>query len=970
MHKPIVRKTPLAQGIALALGVAMMPPALAQETGEAAPMLEEVVVTGIRASLMSSMDTKRNSQGVVEAITAEDIGQFPDTNLAESIQRIPGVSIDRNNNEGSRVTVRGFGPEFNLVLLNGRQMPGTDLSVDSVRSFDFANLASEGVSRVNVYKTFNAPMPSGGIGSTIDIQTARPFDNPGLVASFGVKALTDTTNVKGDDWTPEISGIFSNTFADDRIGVGLFFSHQQRDSRAVSANVPEQFWRENVDAAIPDSAVVIDNRPSPDIAEFFPRGFGLNIADIQRKRTNGQLTLQFAPTDALTATLDYTYAEFENLRSSLGAGIWFNDGDARQVEIDENGTSVFVGAGAGDYTAQPSTAFSKNENNSIGLNLDWQATDNLRLGLDAHDSSAETNPLGRGSNVFAVMAAVCMDTKSMDSRNGAQVPDMLVTWGTCLGSAPGEAPTAAAYDSLFANALADKQRSEVTQIQFDGDWANGSDSSGLTNIQFGVAWTENKYRVRRWDDGQVGAGWYGGNQGLYDDSIFTRVDSSGYLSEFSGFASPGFYHDVNIEDVLGPIEQAFNGGNPIAVDYSTTPIEDHAIQEKTTSAYLQFNTATDFNGIPVSAVGGIRYEKTDITASSLQVETTAITWINPGEWSVVRDEANPVFSDVRADYTKWLPNLDVAFEVRDDMVARFSYSKSISRPSLTSMRGTTSVSTRPKPGQRDGNAGNPGLEPYTSDNFDLSFEWYYAPGSYASVGFYRKDVENFIVTQQVERQIGNLRDASEGPRAIQARADIVAAGGDPDDLALVHDQININAGNPVGTVIVQEDADPLIDWRISVPSNLESAVLYGWEFAIQHMFGDSGFGVSANATLVNGDINVDNSLIGFQFVLPGLSDSANIVAFYDKNRWQARLAYNWRDEFLNGTRNNAPHYTEAFGQWDARVNWLATERLSLFVEGINITNESQRIYNRYPNQFTDANQFEARYAIGARYVFK
>ena len=118
------------------------------------------------------------------------------------------------------------------------------------------------------------------------------------------------------------------------------------------------------------------------------------------------------------------------------------------------------------------------------------------------------------------------------------------------------------------------------------------------------------------------------------------------------------------------------------------------------------------------------------------------------------------------------------------------------------------------------------------------------------------------------------------------------------------------------------------------------------------------------------DINVDNALIGFQFVLPGLSDSANIVAFYDKNRWQARLAYNWRDEFLNGTRNNAPHYTEAFGQWDARVNWLATERLSLFVEGINITNESQRIYNRYPNQFTDANQFEARYAIGARYVFK
>ena len=111
------------------------------------------------------------------------------------------------------------------------------------------------------------------------------------------------------------------------------------------------------------------------------------------------------------------------------------------------------------------------------------------------------------------------------------------------------------------------------------------------------------------------------------------------------------------------------------------------------------------------------------------------------------------------------------------------------------------------------------------------------------------------------------------------------------------------------------------------------------------------------------------SAIGFQFVLPGLSDSANLVAFYDKGQFQARVAYNWRDEFLNGTRNNSPHYTEEFGQWDLRFNWLATDNLNLFVEGINVTSESQRIYNRWPNQFTDATQFEARWAIGARYSF-
>ena len=968
MHKPSFTRTPLAAGVAFALGATASVPAVAQDTGND-EVIEEVVVVGIRSSLMSSMNTKRSAKGVVDAVTSEDIGQFPDTNLAESMQRIPGVSIDRANNEGSKVTVRGFGPEFNLVLLNGRQMPGTDLSGDSVRSFDFANLASEGVRSLNVYKSFNATMPTGGIGSTIDIRTARPFDRPGFVASFGAKALNDTTNVKGSDWTPEFSGIISNTFADDRFGVGLFFSHQERDSREVGVNVAEQFWRENVDAAIADTATVIDNRAPGVTDEFFPRALGLNINDISRTRTNGQLTLQYAPTDTLTATLDYTYSEFDNERDSLGAGIWFNDGDAQNVVLDETGAAVFVQAGAGDYTAQPAIAYSRNENASLGLNLDWQVTDNLTLVLDAHDSSAETLPQGRGSNVYAVMAAVCMDTKTMDATNGADVPDMDVTWGNCLGSDPGAEPTGTSYDSLFANALADRQENDITQIQLGGVWENESGDYGLSSIEFGVASTDNKYRVRQWDDGQVGAGWYGGNQDLYDDSVFRRVDSTGILGEFSGFDSPGFYHDVGLEDVIGAIEQNFNGGEPIAVDYSTLPIEDHRIKEETTSAYLQFNVDGEFNGLPVTMVGGVRYEKTDVTANSQQVETEEVVWIDPaGEWSVNRaDEAT--VSDQRADYSAFLPNLDIAFDVRDDMITRFSYSKSLTRPDLTAMRGTTSVTTRPKPGQRTGAAGNPSLKPYTSDNFDLSFEWYYDEGSYASVGYYRKLVSDYNITQQFDREIGNLRDPLQGPRANQAREDIDAAGGDPNDEALIFAQININEGNPAGTPIVQSDEDPLISWQISTDANLEDAELYGWELAVQHMFGDSGFGVSANYTTVSGDINVDRSAVGFQFVLTGLSDSANIVGFYENDRWQARVAYNWRDEFLNGTRNDSPHYTEEFGQWDLRVNWLATDNLNVFVEGINVTNESQRIYNRYPIQFTDANQFEARWAVGARYAF-
>src|SRR5690606_19807286 len=154
--------------------------------------IEVIQISGIRGSLIRSMDVKRDASGVVDAISAEEMGKFPDTNLAESLQRITGVSISRSNGEGSQITVRGFGAGNNMVTLNGRAMPSASTNNggggDS-RAFDFANLASEGISGVDVYKTGKANIVTGGIGATINIKTAKPLDNPGLVASVGAKAV-------------------------------------------------------------------------------------------------------------------------------------------------------------------------------------------------------------------------------------------------------------------------------------------------------------------------------------------------------------------------------------------------------------------------------------------------------------------------------------------------------------------------------------------------------------------------------------------------------------------------------------------------------------------------------------------------------------------------------------------------------------------------------------------------------------
>jgi TonB-dependent receptor len=979
MHKPSFHKTPLATGVALALGATAASPALAQQASD--DVIEEVVTVGIRSSLISSMNTKRNAKGVVDAITAEDIGKFPDTNLAESMQRIPGVSIDRANNEGSKVTVRGFGPDFNLVLLNGRQMPTTNLSADSNRSWDFANIATEGIRAVNVYKTFSAVRPSGGIGSTIDLITAKPFDNPGLVASFGVKAMSDTSNVNGDDFTPEFSGILSNTFLDDTIGIGGFFTYQERDSRIQGTQIA--LWRENLEDTNPPSPTMplTDNRTDPDGNTWYPRNLESFDEDVSRTRINGQLVLQWAPTDMLTASLDYTYAKFENEGIRDTFGIWF-DGfpETGQAELDENGTYVFVEEFNNELSSNQRLNESYNEVNSIGMNLDWQVTDDLTLTLDIHDSDSVSRGTGRGSDVFLIMGAPCIGNKIMDARTGNEIPDRRITWDNCFGANPDGTPSEATHDSLFAQAGSPINESDVQQLQLGGEWFN-DDDYGITSIQFGASYLETEYRSRDFNTGQVQGGWFGGNQGLYDDSLFTRIDSSDIADDFSGGGAnsdPGFYYTFDFEETLRTFEANFcpATGSPgsctndqfISTPWDSTPVSDHTIKEETTSVYMQFNAEGDFNGFPVTMVGGIRYEDTDVTANSLQLETEAIVWSSPTEWSVVRTP-NPGLSDAGGDYSLWLPNLDVSVDVRDDMITRFSYSKSVTRPTLTAMRGTTSLTDRPQPGQRTGDAGNPALLPFESDNFDLSFEWYYNEGSYASIGYYRKQVDNFIVKEQSDEQFPQLRDPFNGPRAAQARADIEAAGGDPNDIDAIHNQININAGNPIGTAIVQADDDPVATWRISRDQNLETATLYGWELAIQHLFGDSGFGVAANYTTVNGDINVDNSIVGFQFVLPGLSDSANLVGFYEADRWQVRVAYNWRDEFLNGTPDNQPEYIEEFAQWDMNASFSITDNLNVFVEGLNITNESQRIYNRYLVQLKNANQFEARYNIGARYTF-
>lgn len=444
MQNTTFNRTPLAAGIALALGATTMAPAQAQEE----EVIEEIVTTGIRGSLMQSMDRKRDSKGVVDAITAEDIGKFPDQNLAESMSRITGVSIDRSNNEGSKVTVRGMGPEFNLVTLNGRTMPTTD-----GRSFDFGDIASESVRAVEIYKTGKANLPTGGIGATVNIITGKPLQNPGFQSVLSAKAVHESSSgdsqiISLDSLTPEIAGMFSNTFADDTIGVMVTASYQDRNNREENAEVAN--WTPNAQL---DGGIVNDNNQRADGTWWHPQNVGYGWSEIQRERMNGQLVLQYAPTDRLTATLDYTYSEVDFEKDRNSTGIWFECPNI-EATINERGTVTEVSQRCGDYSTNIGRDVSNKENKSLGLNLDYMVNDQLTLTLDVHDSSSEVtggNINGEQATTSFLIIGNTSCPWCFDAFGDPQVPTATISNQTATYGANGIPTFDVSFEDGFGN---------------------------------------------------------------------------------------------------------------------------------------------------------------------------------------------------------------------------------------------------------------------------------------------------------------------------------------------------------------------------------------------------------------------------------------------------------------------------------------------------------------------------------------
>lgn len=967
--------------------------AVAQETAaEGEANGDEIVVTGIRASLEASAMIKREAQGVVDAISAEDIGKFPDTNLAESLQRITGVSIDRSNGEGSLVTVRGFGPEFNLVTLNGRQMPtaliGDGGSAPSSRSFDFANLASEGIAAVEVYKSGRATIESGGIGSTINIRTPRPLDNPGMRGSLSVKGVYDTSRNEGNPITPEVSGIFSSTFADDTIGIVLVGSYQKRKSSTNSANVGwrdgylgnENNWGSLAQPGTPRAAN-ITNRPDPTDVYQVPQNASYDLNDIDRERINGQAVLQFRPSDAFTATIDYVYSRNTVETRNSNVGVWFNHEDTSSAWTDGPVagplfyTERFAAPtgtpgpnalyGGKDLSYSGALTENRAENKSLGVNLEWQGPGGVTFELDGHHSTAAVNPVNRfGSSMSLGNAVFGVQNQSINFENDLPI----ISYGMFPGIDPLNASLITPTGNAFRNAIF---RNRINQVQLRGQYDH--DGGFLDSIDFGVSYVDSKVRSAfgtiQNDDTWGGAG----PASSIPDDIFSLVTLP---DKFPGLARDGMiqsFYTFDFERMADLVEQNFQTcSNPATgsaqpgtclANFNT----DRRISEKTLAPYLQVATVFDLFQNPAHFVAGLRYETTDIASAALVPVPVTTRWVGDNELNVVFS-GDSDFTRFKGSYDNWLPAFDFDISPMENVKLRASYSHTITRPDYASMQGGRTIDTLFRVGGGTGAQGNPGLIPYKSKNIDLSAEWYYDRDSYISVGYFNKDVSNFISSTRIDSSAFGLTTPIGGTRWNAA----LAALGANATVGQIRQYIITNFPSTVtGNIINAAPGDPLVNFEITTPINSDQkASIDGWEFALQHSFWDTGFGVILNYTKVDGDATYDNTQPSSvpQFALTGLSDSANAVAYYDKNGLQARVAWNWRDEFLAGTGPN-PFYTEEYWQIDASASYEFVPGLTAFVEAINLTGEGRRGHLRHKNNVTFVQPGFARYAAGVRFSF-
>jgi len=924
---------------------------------------QDIIVTGLRGSLQRNLDIKRTSSGIVDAISSEDIGKFPDSNVAASLQRLPGVSIQRSGARGepTGVTVRGFSGDFNTTLYDGRRIStGT-----GSRQIDFSTVGSDFIGGLSVYKTPDVAVSSNSIGATVDIAFPKPFDHPGFrIAGSASGSIQD----RAGKVVPTGGLLISDTFANDTLGVladAIYTRHDTTTNRVFVSGwsggfyAPCQLQGTNATACAPTNdpknAGYADTRNRQTVVGWFPQQYGYEQSYTKDERVDARIALQWHPSENVMLTVDDNFSRQTITTDAYGVGLWFNQGDLRNVTLDKNGqTTNFVQAGTPtDFTS----AINKQvlQTNQIGGNLKWDATEHLNIDADVSYAQSWLNPdgnIGSQNGDIGYGGNLGTSTGLSITGNSNNAFPTLTSYGP-NGNQANYANTALIGSHVTVNQT-QKNTDKLKQGRLTATWKQDD----LT-LKFGGQFVDDTFDFQNastftnnyW---QAYAG-YGAPSGrstgiaplpanLYQGTISTN----GFIPGFKGSLPPSIfmYSPIAYQNYLtglgNPQTSTIPGFNNVtgftgAFDQAIDPGSIQHINEQTWSLFFSASFNTEVAGMPFHFNAGVRNENTHLTSTgvgrlplvllSSTADPTLLSIPDPSGYTPVQNVTT------RNNYSYLLPSMDVKLEVTDKLILRADASRTLTRPGLSLLTPVLSVGSGQRVGALTASGGNPNLKPYLSDNFDVAAEWYYQRNSYFSVDLFLKNVSNFIVGGVTRQTINNVVDPS--------------------------------TGQPASFAVTS---------RVNGPD----ATVRGVEVAWQQVFGDSGFGFNANATFVdtNKPYNqADISQTGF--AVTGLANSANFVGFYDKNGFQFRAAVNWRDEYLlqfgqnqnTGQFGAEPTFVNAQTQVDLSTSYDVTPHFSVFGEITNVNNSQQSTHGRFKNQMLDVWDYGRRFTFGAHFRF-
>jgi TonB-dependent receptor len=919
-HKKHLRRTALAVLIAEMLAPMCTHAQVAEAQSPVDPVTQ-VVVSGIRASLSSSLTTKRLQDGVVDAVSAEDAGKFPDTNIAESLQRVTGVQIQRNNGEGRYISVRGLGPEFNNVLVNGRTMT----SDTGGREFSFDLLSSDLISKALVYKTSQAFLPEGGIGSTVDIQTARPLS--GKTGQSSVVNISGSYDSNSKKYTPNASGMYSYANKARTFGISGSISYTDRASKQNKAI--NDGWNYK-DVSIINGDLNSKGLTPADVTTkklYMPQSFGFQQEAESRKRLVSNITIQFNPSDDWKLTADALYSRLNQRNSVFAISDWNNPVQLGVKYDANNQVTSFMRPGSGFFANNPEIAgpgrimgeFNANDmivkggdrlatTRAFGLNSKWRLSPEWKLEGDVSTSRTAA----RSPNMFLVAGMV---PKNGDTLTYGSMPTLV------FGDSVADPATVRAHAVSYGDI---RNLDSIHEGRLNTAWTH--DLGYFKGIDAGLAHSQRDVGRKQWDND----GWnaFSGYHVALPSSLFTVTPLEGYFGSQAPSAylrfSPYAYMDyLNQPALLAQsndpalyLDKTKYPNGPMAIDYTKPSAWN--VKEKVSSFFLN----TKWEGERWSADAGMRVVHVNSTSTGISRVLLSATK-SPNDTTYILNWGPSTETSVNNGYNSFLPSANVKFDLAKDMILRLAASKTETRPTLSQMGVDNWYGGRYGDVQTGG--GNPRLKPMQSKNLDVSYEWYLSKTNFVGVAAFQKNVSNFLETSLVDMKIPQYEE-------------------------IVHDT------------------------RVR---NGQKGKIKGAEISGQYMFDSSmrwlqGFGVAANYTYVdakaNRSVEAGASACGY----PGLSpQSYNGSIFFENERFQARLSYNWRNHFSVdcGGGSTLQRNRAAYGQTDASLRYNLTSSMSLYLDAINLSNARMHEYANNETQFLVMEDVGRRVNFGLRTAF-